>query len=173
MTMAEPWKRIVIGVIGAGQADASLRGLAREVGAEIARQGAILACGGLGGVMEAACQGAKEQGGFTLGILPGFHKREANPYVDLAIVTGMSYARNLVLVRTADALVAVGGGFGTLSEIAFALQLDKPVVAINSWPVSAKIVPATEPKEAVELAVRLAQGNQGNLFSLPSSGRQK
>src|SRR3990172_5795987 len=127
--MAARTRSIVIGVIGAGEADDKQRGLAREVGEEIGRRGAILISGGLGGVMEAACQGAKSAGGTTLGILPGFDRTEANPYVDVAVATGMSHARNLILVRSCDALVAIGGGFGTLSEIAFALKLEKPVVA--------------------------------------------
>ncbi|MEE8449601.1 MAG: TIGR00725 family protein [Thermodesulfobacteriota bacterium] len=148
---------IVIGVIGAGEASLKQRRLAREVGEEIGRRGAILASGGLGGVMEAACQGAKSAAGTTLGILPGFDRAEANPYVDLAVATGLSHARNLILVRSCDALVAIGGGFGTLSEIAFALKLGKPVVAIDSWEVSEGIFPVSDPKEAVELAFKLVQ----------------
>lgn len=149
---------MIIGVIGAGQASAALRKIARQVGQEIARRGATLACGGLSGVMEAACQGAKEEGGLTVGILPGFEKSEANRFVDIPIVTGLSYARNLVLVRTSDAIIAMGGGFGTLSELAFALKLGKPVVAIDSWSVSDKIVTAKDAVEAVELAIKMASG---------------
>lgn len=149
---------MIIGVIGAGQASPALRKIARLVGQEIARQGATLACGGLAGVMEAACQGAKEEGGSTIGILPGSDKSEANRFVDIPIVTGLSYARNLVLVRTSDAIIAVGGGFGTLSELAFALKLGKPVVAIDSWAVSDKIITAKDAVEAVALAVKMAGG---------------
>lgn len=149
---------MIIGVIGAGQASAALRKIARQVGQEITRRGATLACGGLSGVMEAACQGAKEEGGLTVGILPGFDKSGANRFVDIPIVTGLSYARNLVLVRTSDAIIAVGGGFGTLSELAFALKLGKPVVAIDSWSVSDKIVPAKDAVEAVELAIKMGSG---------------
>lgn len=149
---------MIIGVIGAGQASPALRKIARLVGQEIARQGATLACGGLAGVMEAACQGAKEEGGLTIGILPGSDKSEGNRFVDIPIVTGLSYARNLVLVRTSDAIIAVGGGFGTLSELAFALKLGKPVVAIDSWAVSDKIITAKDAVEAVELAVKMAGG---------------
>jgi uncharacterized protein (TIGR00725 family) len=150
-------KSVVIGVIGAGEADAKQRGLAREVGEEIGRRGAVLASGGLGGVMEAACQGAKSAGGTTLGILPGLDRSEANRYVDLAVATGMSHARNLILVGSCDALIAIGGGFGTLSEIAFALKLEKPVVALGSWEVSERVYPVNYPQEAVELAFKLAQ----------------
>lgn len=149
---------MIIGVIGAGQASPALRKIAKLVGQEIARQGATLACGGLAGVMEAACQGAKEEGGLTIGILPGSDKSEANRFVDIPIVTGLSYARNLVLVRTSDAIIAVGGGFGTLSELAFALKLGKPVVAIDSWAVSDKIITAKDAVEAVALAVKMAGG---------------
>lgn len=151
---------MIIGVIGASDADNNLRRTAREVGREIARRGAVLICGGLGGVMEATCQGAKEEGGLTIGILPGFEKGDANPYVDIPIVTGLSYARNLIIVRTADGLIAVGGGYGTLSELAFALKLNKPVVAINSWPVSDKIRQARDAKEAVSLIFEALGGER-------------
>ncbi len=147
---------MIIGVIGASDANKSLKEIARQVGREIARRGATLACGGLGGVMEAACEGAREEGGLSIGILPGFDAGDANKYVDLPIVTGLSYARNLVLVRTSDALIAVGGGYGTLSEIAFALKLNKPVIALDSWKVSDKIISAFDAEDAVTKAMELA-----------------
>lgn len=148
---------MIIGVIGASQAETELLEVARQVGRELARRGIRLVCGGLGGVMEAACRGAREGGGVTIGILPGNDKRDANKYVDIPVVTGLSYARNIVLVRTSDALIAVGGGYGTLSEIAFALKLGKPVVALNSWKVSEEIVTARDAEEAVTLAISMAK----------------
>ena len=119
-------------------------------------------CGGLGGVMEAACRGAKAEGGTTVGILPGFDRTEANPFVDVALPTGLGEARNTLVVRAADALVAVAGEFGTLSEIAFALRVGTPVVGVDTWelargggPVDA-IVPLDDPDEAAARAVELA-----------------
>ena len=109
-----------IGVIGAGLCPPSVEKIAEDVGREIAKSGAFLICGGLGGVMEAAARGAKFEGGFTIGILPGIDSYEANPYIDVSIVTDMGHARNVILVRSSDALIAVEGGFGTLSEIAIA-----------------------------------------------------
>jgi uncharacterized protein (TIGR00725 family) len=93
----------------------------------------VVVCGGLGGVMEAACRGAREAGGLTVGILPGLDRSAANPYVEVALPTGLGEGRNLLVVRAADALIAVGGGYGTLSEIALALKAGKPVVGLGSW----------------------------------------
>ncbi|MCM1983833.1 TIGR00725 family protein [Lyngbya confervoides] len=124
----------LVGVIGAGHGDGgTLHDLAYQVGALLAAQRYLLICGGLGGVMAAACQGAKAAGGMTLGLLPGRDAAAANPWVDIAIPTGLGEARNLVLVRSAAALIALGGSYGTLSEIAFALQLGKPLVGIHTW----------------------------------------
>jgi len=125
--------RFFVGIIGAGEADAGLTELARAVGRGIAEMGAVLVCGGMDGVMSAACQGAKEKGGVTVGILPGAEKFEANPYVDIAIATGLGEARNLVIIRTADILVAIGGSYGTLSEIGFALKMGKRVIGLKTW----------------------------------------
>ena len=141
-----------IGVIGAGECDAELGRLAEDIGSQIASAGAVLVCGGTGGVMEAACRGAKAAGGTTIGILPGSDRAEANPYVDVAIATGVNEARNLAIVRTADALVAVGGSYGTLSEIGFALKAGKKVVGLRTWDISG-IVPAATAEDAVRLAV--------------------
>jgi len=118
------------------------------VGRELARRGAILVCGGLGGVMEAACKGAKDAGGTTVGILAGKERSQANPFVDVAIATGLGEARNAVIVRTADAVVAVGGGYGTLSEIALALRRSKRVVGVGTWDVDG-VEPADSPQAAV------------------------
>lgn len=125
--------RRYIGVIGASECDRELAGLAEEVGRRIAEAGTVLVCGGLGGVMEAACRGAKSAAGLTVGILPGADRREANPYVDVAIASGIGEARNLAIIRTSDALIAVGGSYGTLSEIGFALRMGKRVAGLRTW----------------------------------------
>lgn len=143
----------IIAVCGAGRCDAETAALAEAVGREIGRRGLMLACGGLGGVMEAAARGAKQAGGMTLGILPGMSKDEANPWIDVPVVTGLAEGRNLILVRTADALIALPGEFGTLSEIALALKIGKPVVGINTWAVSPEIISARDAVEAVDQAV--------------------
>ena len=122
-----------IGVIGEGTCSPRVARDAERVGAEIARAGAVLLCGGLRGVMEAASRGAARAGGLVVGILPGFSRSDANRWVTLPIVTGMDQARNVVLVRSCDAIVAVGGMYGTLSEIALALKLGVPVVGLRSW----------------------------------------
>src|SRR4051794_8746581 len=143
-----------IAVIGAGDASTDEEQAAEAVGAHLAEAGAILVCGGRGGVMEAACRGAKARGGTTIGILPGASRAEANPYVDVAIATGLGELRNGLVVRAADALVAVGGAFGTLSEVALALQAGKTVVGLE-WELSLggervdAIVLAASPADAV------------------------
>ncbi len=147
----------IIGVIGTSEASTEEYQTAEEIGREIARRKGILVCGGLGGVMEASCRGAKSEGGLTIGIIPGSSKKEANPYVDIPIVTGISEARNIIVVRSSNAIIAIGGSFGTLSEIAFALKLEIPVIGINTWEVSTNIKKATTPKEAVDLAFSLAR----------------
>jgi uncharacterized protein (TIGR00725 family) len=138
-------------VIGAGECDAELGRLAEAVGRGIAEAGAVLVCGGMGGVMEAACRGAKATGGLTIGILPGPDRCGANDCVDIAIATGIGEARNLAIIRTSDALVAVGGSYGTLSEIGFALKMGKKVVGLRTWDIKG-IVPAATAEEAVRLA---------------------
>ena len=138
-----------ISVIGGGECGPAERKLAEEVGALVAQRGATLICGGLGGVMEAVCKGAKSEQGLTIGVLPGDDKSEANPYVDVAIATGMGIGRNLIIIRSADAVISISGGFGTLSEIAFALQLQKPVVGINTWDISDRILTVQTAKEAI------------------------
>jgi uncharacterized protein (TIGR00725 family) len=140
-----------VGVIGAGECDAELARLAEDVGRRIAEAGAVLVCGGMGGVMEAACRGAKAAGGTTIGILPGPDRADANRYVDVAIATGINEARNLAIIRTADALVAVGGSYGTLSEIGFALKAGKKVVGLRTWDIKG-VVPAVTAEDAVRLA---------------------
>jgi uncharacterized protein (TIGR00725 family) len=118
------------------------------VGREVAARGALLVCGGLGGVMEAACRGAKDAGGRTVGILPGTDRAAANPFVDIAIPTGLGEARNALVVGAADGLIAVGGGYGTLSEIALALKAGKRVVGLDSWDIEG-VVAVGDPAAAV------------------------
>jgi len=126
---------------------------AEAVGRGLAARGAVVVCGGLGGAMEAACRGAKEAGGMTVGLLPGLDRRDANPYVDVAITTGLGEARNALVVRAADTLIAVGGGYGTLSEIGLALRTGKRVVGLGTWEIDG-IDPASSPEEAVEAVLR-------------------
>ncbi|MFH1386284.1 MAG: TIGR00725 family protein, partial [bacterium] len=113
-------KKIFISVVGESHASAVIAKLAEEVGVEIAKAGATLVCGGLKGVMEHACKGAKSAGGTTIGILPGSKREDANPYIDYPIITGIGYARNKLVIKTGHVVIAVGGFYGTLSEIAFA-----------------------------------------------------
>lgn len=128
-----PMRRRMIGVIGGRRANRALLMEAEHVGRLIASRGAVLVCGGLTGVMEAVAKGARAEGGLTIGILPQDHRRHANQYIDIPIVTGLGIGRNVIIARTADALVAIGGEYGTLSEIAFGLQMEKPVVGIETW----------------------------------------
>ena len=153
----------IIGVIG-GSAPAVEEATAAEaVGRALAEEGAILICGGRGGVMEAACRGAKAAGGLTIGILPGISRDEANPYVDISIVTGMGEARNSIIVRSAQAVIAIGGSYGTLSEIGFALAFGVPVVGLGTWEAGREghppvpILHAATPEEAASRAVALAR----------------
>ncbi len=128
--------------------------MAEEVGQRIAEKGGILICGGLGGVMEAAAMGAKQAGGQTIGILPDDKTDSANPYIDFPIATGIGYARNVIIVKTADALIAIAGSYGTLSEVAYSLVFEKQVISLGSWEVDPKVMKARDPQEAVDLAFR-------------------
>jgi len=152
---------MIIAVIGAGECAPEVARLAEEVGRRLAEKGAILICGGLGGVMEAACRGANSAGGTTVGVLSGTNPGDANPYVDIPIVTGMGQARNVIVVASAQAAIAVGGGYGTLSEIGHARKLDIPVVGLETWSLKKEgytgIVEAKSPAEAVEKAVAWAK----------------
>ncbi|MEO0025159.1 MAG: TIGR00725 family protein [candidate division WOR-3 bacterium] len=125
--------RLFVGVIGAGECEAELAAEARALGRELAAAGAVVVCGGMGGVMRAVCQGAQEQGGLTIGITPGSERSQANEFVALAIATGFGEARNLIIIRTADILIAIGGSYGTLSEIGFALKMGKRVIGLKTW----------------------------------------
>jgi len=155
-------KKIFIAVIGGKRCSPQEANLAGEVGRELAKRGAAVVCGGMGGVMEAACRGAQSEGGITIGILPGENRQAANPYVQIPIVTGMGYARNVAVVKSAQAVIAIGGIYGTLTEIAHALQSGIPVIGLNTWALSRNaqpdksIIPANNPVEAVEIALSLA-----------------
>ncbi len=150
-----------IGVIGGSEVNPQIARIAEEVGREIARRGAVLVCGGMGGVMEAACRGASEAGGLTIGILPGDNRREANPYVQIPIMTGMGYARNAVVVKSSHAVIAIDGSYGTLTEIGYALQSGIPVIGLNTWSMAIddkqdkSIIQAQNPKDAVDKAMAL------------------
>jgi uncharacterized protein (TIGR00725 family) len=142
---------IHVAVVGPGSAGEDELAAAEEAGRLIAARGALLVCGGLGGVMEAACRGAHEAGGTTLGLLPGDDRREANEFVDIAVPTGLGEGRNALVVRAADAVVAIGGGYGTLSEIALALRAGKPVIGVGTWDID-----MVQAMDGVEAAVEAA-----------------
>ena len=153
----------MIGVIGGEQADEAHAALAYEVGRELGARGHTLVCGGRGGVMREACRGARDAGGLTVGILPGDDASDANEFVDVAVITGIGFARNTIIARTAQALVAVGGAYGTLSEIAFGLSAGRPVIALGSWELrdgegrEPPIVRASSAQEAVDACEQLAR----------------
>ena len=145
-------KRPQIGVIGAGECNEKIFKLAEEVGRGIARKNAIMICGALSGVMEAAAKGAKDENGTTLGILPGKKREDANPYIDIAVVSDLGEARNALIARSSDVLIAVSGGYGTLSEIAMSLKMGKKVVLLEcQWDIEGTYK-ASNPEEAVEMA---------------------
>ena len=154
-------KKKIIAVIGGSDPTAKDAKLAEKVGREIALKGAILVCGGLGGVMEAACRGAAAEGGLTIGILPGENPRSANPHIQIPIVTGIGYARNVAVVKTARAVIAIDGSYGTLTEIGYALQSGIPVIGLGTWSISRggvedkNIVRAGSPQEAVAMAMEM------------------
>lgn len=156
--------QICVGVIGGGICSADELRMAESVGRRLAERGAILVCGGLKGVMEAACRGAKSAGGITVGILPGDDRQSANPYVDIPVATGMGHARNAIVVNTAQAIIAIDGSYGTLSEIALGLQGGKTVIGLGTWTLSLRgqpdkgIRPARDAEDAVEQAVSAATG---------------
>ena len=159
---------MIISVIGGSSAKPEHLALAEEVGRELAKRGIMVACGGLTGVMEAVCRGAKSVGGTTIGILPGRSPRDANSYVDIPIVTTLGFARNVIVVSTGEAVIAVGGAFGTLSEIAYALGYGIPVVGLKTWPLTIKgdgdpivdgIIEALDPVDAVEKALTAARAH--------------
>ena len=147
---------IHIAVVGTGEDAPELVELARSVGREVARSGAVVVCGGLGGVMAGACRGAAEAAGRTVAILPGSDPSAANPWAEVVVATGLGHARNVLVVQSADAVVALPGSFGTLSEVALALKTGRPVVGLGAWGEFPDVVLAQTPREAVEQALRLA-----------------
>ncbi|KPK63786.1 hypothetical protein AMJ83_04835 [candidate division WOR_3 bacterium SM23_42] len=147
-------RRKIIAVIGGAEASDKYLTIAEEVGSLIAKGNAILVTGGMGGVMTSASKGAKEANGLVIGILPTLERESANPYVDIPIVTGLSQARNLIIARTCDCAIAINGKYGTLSEIAYCLMYDVPVIGIDTWKIDAPIIEAKNAAEAVELAFK-------------------
>lgn len=147
--------KIRIGVIGASSCSAKLAQTAYNVGRLIAENNAILICGGMGGVMEAACRGANEAGGVTVGILPGSSDKDGNKFLSIPIVTGIGFARNSIVVQSSQALIAIGGKYGTLSELAYAAQYGIPIVGLSTWKIRAPIKHVRTPEEAVRMALKL------------------
>ncbi len=150
--------RTIIAVVGGSTCTSEEAEWATAVGRLIAKGGAVLLCGGLGGVMEAAARAAQQAGGLTVGLLPGSDPAQANPHIDVALATGMGEMRNALLVRAADAVIAIGGGWGTLSEIALAQRIETPVVGLHDAFTSAVDIPRVErPEEAVRWALEQAE----------------
>ena len=152
-----------IAVVGGGEPNEDDASKAEAVGRALANKGAVIICGGLGGVMAAACRGAKSAGGLTIGLLPGRDPEEANPWVDIAVPTGLGETRNALVVAAAAAVIAIGGEYGTLSEIALALRTGRPVIGMDTWSLTRPdgspdggVVPAADPIDAAEIAVALA-----------------
>ncbi|MDQ6751628.1 MAG: TIGR00725 family protein [Actinomycetota bacterium] len=157
---------VYVSVIGAGDADSHALGAAETIGRELAARGAVTVCGGRGGVMEAACRGAQAAGGTTVGLLPDDDRRHANAYLTVSLPTGMWELRNGLVARAGDAVIAVGGEFGTLSEIGFALKLGRPVVGVGTWRFArgdgaavAAVEEVGDPAEAVSRALALVAQN--------------
>ncbi|HEX9897081.1 MAG TPA: TIGR00725 family protein [Dehalococcoidales bacterium] len=156
-------KSKIIAVIGGRNPSDDEARLAEEVGRELARQSAILICGGLSGVMKAACKGVQSRGGITIGILPGNDAATANPYVQIPIVTNLGYARNIIVVKSARAVIAIGGGYGTLTEIGYALDAKIPVIGLGTWSLSRNrradksIIRVHSAQEAVKKALELSE----------------
>lgn len=159
-----------ISVIGTGQASEDEVAAAEEIGRLLAEAGAVLVCGGLGGVMDAAARGCETGGGVSVGILPGDDRTPGSPHLTVRIATGLGEARNAIVARAADAVIAVGGEFGTLSEIAFALKMGKPVVGLGTWSLDLEGLPgdplqrATDPADAVAKALQAAERLAGKAW---------
>jgi hypothetical protein len=159
---------MIIAVIGDSSCPPEEAKLAETVGEQLAQRDATIICGGLGGVMEAVCRGAKSRGGLTIGVLPGENPNMANQWVDIPIVTGVGYARNMAVVKSAQAVIAIGGNYGTLSEIAYALKSGIPVIGLNTWSLSRNgqennpIIRVHSAAEAVDKAVSLAKRHKGH-----------
>jgi len=158
---------MIIAVIGDSSCSMEEAELAETVGEQLAERGATVICGGLGGVMEAVCRGAKSKGGLTIGVLPGEDSSMANQYIDIPIVTGVGYARNMAVVKSAQAAIAIGGNYGTLSEIAYALKKSIPVIGLNTWSLSRNgqegdpIIRVRNAAEAVDRAIAAVKKRVG------------
>ena len=156
-----------VSVIGGSHCSRREAKLAEEVGAELARRGVTLICGGLTGVMAAACKGAHSAGGTTVGILPGSRRKDANPYVDIPIVTTIGEARNVIVVCSGQAVIAIDGEYGTLSEVAYALRNGIPVIGLNTWSLSKQgqlhgsVIIADSAKDAVDKALAAIESSGG------------
>jgi uncharacterized protein (TIGR00725 family) len=159
-------KKLIVAVIGSGKCSAQEAVLAEAVGRELAKRGAVVVCGGMGGVMEAVCRGAVIESGLTIGILPGDSPADSNPYVQIPIVTGAGYARNIAVANSAQAVIAIGGDYGTLTEVGFALKSGIPIVGLNTWSLyrggeqDKSIIIAEDAVDAVEKAITLAKGQK-------------
>jgi len=159
---------MIIAVIGDSSCSPEEAKLAEAVGELLAQQGVTVVCGGLGGVMEAVCRGANSKGGLTVGILPGQDSSMANPWVDIPVVTGLGEARNVAVVKSAQAVIAIGGSYGTLSEIAYALKSGIPIIGLNTWSLSRNereddsIVRVQSAVEAVNKAISLAKRRENH-----------
>ena len=151
----DPSVRRHVSVVGSGTATGELYDAAREVGRLAAERGWIVVCGGLSGVMEAAARGATEAGGVAIGVLPDEDRARANPYLSYAVATGTGHARNLAVVCTGDAVISIGGEYGTLSEIGLALKVGRPVIALKSWSLGGHVTSVSSAKEAIEAAFEL------------------
>lgn len=149
-------RKPVIAVVGAGKCSRKLRDQAAVVGAYVAQHGGVILCGGMGGIMEGAARGAKEHGGTTIGILPTDDPADANEFIDIIIPTGFGDARNIMVVRSADVIVAFPGKYTTLTEMAFALKAGKPVISVNAWRLGEEIIQVADPLEAAEKAMEIA-----------------
>ena len=153
MNLAKPGP--YVSVVGSGGASGELYEKAREVGRLVAERGGTIVCGGRSGVMEAAARGATEAGGPAIGILPDEDRRQANEYLSYSVATGTGHARNLAVVCSGDVVISVGGEYGTLSEVGFALKVGRPVVALESWDLGEHVAVTSSPREAVEAAFGL------------------
>jgi len=164
---------MIIAVIGNSSCSPEEAKLAESVGELLAQRGATVICGGLGGVMEAVCRGAKSKGGLTMGILPGQDSSTANPWVDIPVVTGIGEARNVAVAKSAQAVIAIGGSYGTLSEIAYALKSNIPVIGLNTWSLSRNgreddsIIRVQSAAEAVDKAISLAKKHRNYEIGTP------
>jgi hypothetical protein len=149
-------RKPIIAIIGAGKCSKKMRDAAAEAGKYVAENGGIVVCGGLGGIMEGAARGAREAGGTTIGILPGDNAGDANEFIDIAVPTGMGEARNILVIRSADAVIAFPGKYGTLTEMAFARLFERPLISVQAWKFGEEVVQIDDPVEAARQAMKLA-----------------